>query len=91
MSEELNKCQKDLSLMSETLKERSQALIEMKGVQKRDVQVQFNKDCGENNTVKDQNIQYDRTHHLFVSSRIITNCRKNVKLSSLRTGKSETS
>ena len=51
MSEELNKCQKDLSLMSETLKERSQALIEMKGVQKRDVQVQFNKDCGENNTV----------------------------------------
>ena len=59
MSEELNKCQKDLSLVSETLKERSQALIEMKGVQKRDVQVQFNKDCGENNTVN-INIQFNR-------------------------------
>ena len=51
MSEELQNCQKDLSLLANQLKEKSQALIDMKGVQKRDAQVQFNKDCGENNTV----------------------------------------
>ena len=56
MSEELHKCQKDLSLMSDNMKEKSQALLEMKGVQKRDVQVQFNKDGGENTTVKPESI-----------------------------------
>ena len=40
--------------MSDKLNERSQALIEMKGLQKRDVKVQFNKDCGENKTVKSE-------------------------------------
>ena len=59
MSEELENCQKELRVMSDKLKERSAALIEMKGVQKRDVQVQFNKDCGENNTVN-INIQFNR-------------------------------
>ena len=59
MSEELANCQKELRVMSDKLKERSAALIEMKGVQKRDVQVQFNKDCGENNTVN-INIQFNR-------------------------------
>ena len=54
MSEELHNCQKDLSLMSDKLNEKSQALIEMKGLQKKDVQVQFNKDCGENSTVKSE-------------------------------------
>ena len=54
MSEELTKCQKDLSLMSDKLNEKSQALIEMKGLQKKDVQVQFNKDCGENSRVKSE-------------------------------------
>ena len=58
MSEELHNCQSDLSLMSDKLKERSLALIEMKGVQRRDVQVQFNKDCGENNTVKSAIVEF---------------------------------
>ena len=58
MSEELENCQKELRVMSDKLKERSAALIEMKGVQKRDVQVQFNKDCGENNTVKSDMIKF---------------------------------
>ena len=44
--------------MSDKLKERSLAQIEMKGVQKRDVQVQFNKDCGENNTVKSAVVEF---------------------------------
>ena len=52
MSEELHNCQRDLSLMSDKLNERSQALIETNVMQKKDVQVQFNKDCGENKTVK---------------------------------------
>ena len=59
MSEELENCQKELRVMSDKLKERSAALIEMKGVQKRDVQVQFNKDCGENNTVKSEMIKFN--------------------------------
>ena len=93
MSEELHKCQKDLSLMSDKLKERSQALTEkeMKGLQKRDAQVQFNKDGGENTTVKSE-YKCNRSRGVTIESfRISTNYRTNVKLSSLRTGKSETS
>ena len=61
MSEELQSCQRDLSLVADQLKERSQALKEMKGVQKRDAQVQFNKDCGENNTVLKLNVNSNKS------------------------------